>query len=242
MAARPSASAARLRRTPWLSAGVWALAAWAATVVPAGAELVHFSTGRVLSVRSVFIDPDGQALLLLRSGGTVACHVSLIARVTSDEVAHLDVAAMPEAPLDAERLASLLAPARPFAALVQAAARTHDVDADLVHAVIAAESSYAPDARSPKGALGLMQLMPATARQYAVKDPLDPAENVDAGVRHLKRLLDRFELSLALAAYNAGVGAVQRFGGVPPFAETRRYVQRVLQVLAVSKGGRTGAP
>jgi soluble lytic murein transglycosylase-like protein len=87
-----------------------------------------------------------------------------------------------------------------------------------------------------------MQLMPATARQYAVKDPLDPAENVDAGVRHLKRLLDRFELSLALAAYNAGVGAVQRFGGVPPFAETRRYVQRVLQVLAVSKGGRTGAP
>jgi soluble lytic murein transglycosylase-like protein len=105
------------------------------------------------------------------------------------------------------------------------------VDVRLVHAVIEAESNYQPRARSPKGAKGLMQLMPATARQYAVRDPYDPRANIDAGVRHLKDLLGRFDLGLALAAYNAGEGTVRRHGGLPPFAETQRYVARILQRL-----------
>ena len=79
--------------------------------------------------------------------------------------------------------------------------------------------------------MGLMQLMPETARRYAVADPYDPAANIDAGVRHLKTLLDRFELSLALAAYNAGEAAVERFRGIPPYPETQSYVRQVLRLL-----------
>ena len=85
--------------------------------------------------------------------------------------------------------------------------------------------------------MGLMQLMPATARQYAVTDPYDPESNLDAGIRHLRSLLDRFDLRLALAAYNAGEGAVRRYGGVPPFAETRNYVVRVMQRAGVASYG-----
>jgi len=118
---------------------------------------------------------------------------------------------------------------RPFAALIASAAVAYGVDERLVHAVIEAESNYQPRARSRTGAKGLMQLMPATARQYAVRDPYDPQANIEAGVRHLKDLLGRFELRLALAAYNAGEGAVRTYGGLPPFAETRRYVARVLE-------------
>jgi soluble lytic murein transglycosylase-like protein len=115
--------------------------------------------------------------------------------------------------------------------LIDTVSRTHGVSSRLVHAVVEVESGYAPAARSPKGAMGLMQLMPATARHYAVDDPYDPLANLDAGTRHLKSLLRRLDLPLALAAYNAGEGAVRRFGGIPPYAETRAYVRRVLQQL-----------
>jgi soluble lytic murein transglycosylase-like protein len=118
---------------------------------------------------------------------------------------------------------------RPYAEMIAAAATSHGVDVRLVHAVIEAESNYEPRARSRKGAKGLMQLMPATARQYAVKDPYDPRANIEAGVRHLKDLLSRFDVSLALAAYNAGEATIRRFGGVPPYAETKDYVARVLR-------------
>jgi soluble lytic murein transglycosylase-like protein len=93
------------------------------------------------------------------------------------------------------------------------------------------ESNYESRAVSPKGAMGLMQLMPATARQYALVDPFDPAQNLDAGLRHLRGLLDRYgkgRESLALAAYNAGEGAVTRYRGIPPFRETQDYVRRIL--------------
>ena len=106
------------------------------------------------------------------------------------------------------------------------------IDANLVRAVIQVESGYRPDARSHKGAMGLMQLMPQTARQYAVTRPFDPRANLEGGVKHLKALLERFDVSVALAAYNAGEAAVRRFGGIPPYRETRGYVDRVLHLVS----------
>jgi soluble lytic murein transglycosylase-like protein len=97
--------------------------------------------------------------------------------------------------------------------------------------MIQVESAYQPGARSRKGAMGLMQLMPETAKQYSVSNPYDPRANIDAGIRHLKSLLQQFDVSLALAAYNAGEAAVRKFGGVPPYRETRQYVTRILQLI-----------
>lgn len=116
-----------------------------------------------------------------------------------------------------------------FRDLVEQAARRYGLDPALVDAVVRAESGYDPQATSPAGAVGLMQLMPATARALGVADPYDPAQNVEGGVRYLRGLLDRFgDVALALAAYNAGPGAVVQFGGMPPYRETRAYVERVL--------------
>jgi soluble lytic murein transglycosylase-like protein len=117
------------------------------------------------------------------------------------------------------------------AAIDQAASR-HNVDPNLVRAVIKVESNFNPNAVSRKGAMGLMQLMPQTARQLKVANPFDPQQNVDAGVRHLKQLMENYggDVKLSLAAYNAGQGAVARSSGVPHFAETRNYVKRITQL------------
>lgn len=123
--------------------------------------------------------------------------------------------------------------------IVRDAAARYGVDADLIHAVIRAESDYDPRCRSHAGAMGLMQLMPGTAAGLGVADAWDPAQNVDGGTRYLRRQLDRFgDLRLALAAYNAGPGAVSRYGGVPPYDETRTYVQRVLEYLTERQSSR----
>jgi len=109
-------------------------------------------------------------------------------------------------------------------------AHLNDIPADLVRAVVQVESAFNPYARSPKGAMGLMQLMPATARQFGVRNPYNPIENVRAGVAYFRQLLDRYENNdqLALAAYNAGPGAVDKHGqSVPPYRETRDYVARI---------------
>jgi soluble lytic murein transglycosylase-like protein len=121
-----------------------------------------------------------------------------------------------------------LTPAEIDAAIQQAAAR-HNVDPNLVRAVIKVESNFNPNAVSRKGAMGLMQLMPQTARELHLTNPFDPEQNVDAGVRHLKSLMESFggDVRLTLAAYNAGAGAVERSGGVPHIAETRNYVRRI---------------
>ena len=128
-------------------------------------------------------------------------------------------------------------PALPYGEVVEAAAARHRVDPLLVHAVISVESRYRPDAVSRAGAQGLMQLMPGTARMLGVADPFDPRANVEGGVAYLRRLADEFGTVLALAAYNAGPGAVRKHGGVPPFPETRGFVRSVLLALIRLRAG-----
>lgn len=119
-----------------------------------------------------------------------------------------------------------------FRGEVQAAAQRHGVDEAIVRAIIHAESAFRPHVVSPKNAQGLMQLIPATARRFGVRDAFDPAQNIEGGVKYLAWLLKRYngDLTMAAAGYNAGEGAVDRYKGVPPYRETRQYVARVGQL------------
>jgi soluble lytic murein transglycosylase-like protein len=147
------------------------------------------------------------------------------------------------------RSGTATAPSRPSPADIEAAieqaAAHHNVDPNLVRAVIKVESNFNPNAVSRKGAMGLMQLMPQTARQLNVTNPFDPQQNVDAGVRHLKKLMESYggDVRMSLAAYNAGAGAVARSSGVPHFAETRNYVRRITELYNGGPGSRiVGSP
>ena len=191
-------------------------------VAPAEAGLVFFTSGRTMSVKGHRIE-GSTVLLFLRNGGEVVCDRRLVDRIEPDEAAYSVLAS-------AESLHRRL-PATPFTEIIESVSAQYGVDPILVHAVIEVESGYRPTVRSPKGAMGLMQLMPATARRYSVADPFDPQANIDAGTRHLRALLDQFEVPHALAAYNAGEASVKRFGGIPPYRETRSYVSRILQLV-----------
>jgi soluble lytic murein transglycosylase-like protein len=195
-----------------------------AAAAPARAELAFFAGGDTMSIKGHRL--DGESLVLsLRSGGEIVCDPSLVVRFAPDEVPYPEaeaavVAAVPT--LDAV----------PYGAIIDSMAAEHGVPARLVRAVIKVESDYQERARSRKGAMGLMQLMPGTARRFAVADPYNPQQNIEGGIKYLKTLLDRFpSTSLVLAAYNAGEAAVDRFHGVPPYAETRDYVSRILRIL-----------
>ncbi|MBD5636095.1 MAG: lytic transglycosylase domain-containing protein [Candidatus Eremiobacteraeota bacterium] len=131
----------------------------------------------------------------------------------------------------AQSVAFRVAVSANVASLVRREAQAASVDPALVAAIARTESNFDPAARSRTGAAGIMQLMPATAQALGVENPYDPAQNVRGGALYLRELLERFggDVRRAIAAYNAGPGAVERFGGVPPFAETKRYVERVLE-------------
>jgi soluble lytic murein transglycosylase-like protein len=216
-------------------AAVLTLVATAAAPGTASADRLVFKTGRAMSVAAVRVDGD-TLYVTFRNGGEAIVSSALVERIEADEVVpEPNVAATTATASDTSANLAAVSPAelaalaaRPFGTIIASAAAAHGVDVRLVHAVIEAESNYQPRARSRKGAKGLMQLMPATARQYAVRDPYDPQSNIEAGVRHLKDLLTRFDVRLALAAYNAGEGTVRSHGGLPPFAETRAYVARIL--------------
>jgi hypothetical protein len=202
------------------------------TAVPAGAEIVFLSSGRTLSVRSHRIDGES-VILTLRGGGEVTCDKTLIEKIEPDEVPYpepLPKALSVEAVLQAP--AAVLG-ATPYGEIITAASEAHGVDPLLVRALIQVESNYKARARSRKGAMGLMQIMPSTAREYKLRNPFDPKANVAAGVRHLKGLIDRWGVELGLAAYNAGEGAVKKFNGVPPYRETRNYVTKILSLAGV---------
>lgn len=203
--------------------------------VAAHADLVTLRGGRVLNVAAVAFDGD-TVVLTLRTGGQLRAPRDFVVEVTPDEVPWPEpepdpAVAAPEASAPDEADVDVSADA--LHVLITRMATEAGVDARLAHAVVRVESNYQADAVSPKGAMGLMQLMPATARQYDVVNPFDPAQNLAAGLRHLRGLLDRYgrgKEALALAAYNAGEGAVRRYQGIPPYRETRQYVERILSL------------
>jgi soluble lytic murein transglycosylase-like protein len=180
----------------------------------ARAEIALLSSGLTLKLDSHRVE-DGTVVLMLKGGGEMGVPPEAVRGFVPDEV--LDEVAVP-AGGDLREVAA-------------AAARRHGLDPELVMAVVSVESGFRPEAVSPKGARGLMQLMPRTAASLGVEDAFDPAQNLDGGARHLGQLLTLYggDLRRALAAYNAGEGAVLRHGGVPPYRETRAYVKKVLE-------------
>jgi soluble lytic murein transglycosylase-like protein len=196
------------------------------------AEVIIFANGRTMSVKGYRLSGD-TVTVTLRQGGEATFDRSLIADIAPDELPDL-LTPLPEI-AEVARATTRRVPleGRPFAALIETVALRHGIDPALVHAVIEAESNYRPTAKSHVGARGLMQVMPATGRDLGVKSAgmlMDPQQNLEAGVKYLKFLLERFngDLPTAIAAYNAGPGAVSRYDGIPPYPETQNYVRKVL--------------
>ena len=177
------------------------------------AEYVVLRSGQRLTVTSYQLNGDKYRLQM--AGGSVEIAAEEVVAIEPEEV----FTPVPATP----------AMKPPYRELVEAAAARYNVDADLIKSVIAVESNFDPKAVSPKKARGLMQLLPETAARLGVRNIEDPQENIDAGTRYLRELLEKYNnnLALALAAYNAGPERIQRYGRVPPFAETISYVRRV---------------
>ena len=183
------------------------------SALPASAEIALLSSGLTLKLEGHRVE-DGLVILMLEDGGEIGVPPETVRGFVPDEIVEEVVG-----PVGTD-----------IRSLAIAMARKHGLDPQLVLAVVGVESAFRPKAVSPKGAQGLMQLMPGTARSLGVADSFDPAQNLDGGVRHLGSLLTLYggDVSRALAAYNAGEGAVTRHGGIPPFKETREYVKRVM--------------
>jgi len=209
----------------------------------ARAELVVLTDGRFLKATAYEVRGDRMRVELY-GGGAVTLSMSRVERVVDDEIVpEPEGEPQPAAPVlavlewrfDPERAA----PATPYGDEIRAASEHHGVSADLVAALVRHESAFDRYAVSHKGARGLMQLMPATAKRFGLRDDehFVAERNLDAGTKYLRWLLDRYEgdAVLALAAYNAGEGTVARYGGVPPFRETREYLKRIYATLGLSE-------
>jgi soluble lytic murein transglycosylase-like protein len=194
------------------------------------AEMLFFANGRSMSVKDYRIAGD-IITVTLRHGGEASFDKSMVARIAPDEVPDAEPVEESVVPVAASSVA-LTSPeplkARPFAELIETVALRHGVDPALVHAVVQAESNYQPRAKSHVGARGLMQVMPTTGADFGVRNLYDPQANLEAGVQYLKFLLARFDLTRAIAAYNAGPANVRKYQGIPPFPETQNYVKKVL--------------
>ena len=196
---------------------------------PARAETAFFENGNSISVRGHRIDGDS-VVLMLPNGGEMVGSTSSIVRFGPDEVPLADPDPLAFTKTTSTTLSSSNS-GLPYGDIVDRMSAAYSVPADLVHAMIEVESGYDERAVSRTGAKGLMQLMPATARRFDVSNPFDARQNIEGGIRYLRTLLDQFPLKLAVAAYNAGENAVRRFNGVPPYAETRNYVTKVLALV-----------
>jgi hypothetical protein len=195
---------------------------------------VIFEDGRALRVEAVRFE-DGSAVLRTDAGLEVRVPASSIVAVEAavdapPEPDPIDVDGIREAAADLADETRWRRAAGRYADAIAGAADRHGIDRALLAAVAKVESNFDPFALSPKGACGMLQLIPATARRFGVHNLFDPQQNIEGGARYLRWLLDRFsgDVELALAGYNAGEGAVDRHGGVPPYRETRRYVVKVL--------------
>lgn len=198
--------------------------------MPARADIVRLTNGRVMNVEHCRFEGES-VVLILRGGGEVRAPREIVADILPDEVPFAKAVAL-EALAESKAAAAPKPSPAAIRAMVDRVAARVGLDNRLAHAVVRTESNYEPLAVSPKGAMGLMQIMPVVARIYQVVDPFDPESNLDAGMRHLRRLLTRFtDVRRALAAYNAGEGAVTRYGGIPPYRETETYVRRILTSL-----------
>ncbi len=200
-------------------------------------EIVVFTDGGFLKVEDFSVEGE-RVRLGLPSGGSMVISILRVARILEDEVSGEEPPA--PAPAVAFKLrfeVSQPRPGTPYADLIWAAGERHSLNPALLAAVARAESAFDPRAVSHKGARGLMQLMPATARRFGLSssEVFEPAKSLDAGARYLSWLADRFEDDLArvLAAYNAGEGTVDRYGGVPPYRETRNYLKRIYSELGL---------
>ena len=209
------------------------------------ADLVVFDDGRVIRAEELVV-ADGVATLDLEGGARIQVPDSRIARIepAPDLPPPVEAATEPTA----EQMSSLADSLRPaerwrdiagrYADDIAAAADRHGLDRALLAAVAKTESNFDPFAVSPKGACGLLQLMPATAQRFGVTDVFDPDQNLEGGARYLRWLIDHFDgrLDLALAGYNAGERAVERHRGIPPYRETMRYVAKVLDGTIAGQG------
>ncbi len=186
------------------------------------------NTGFRLAIKSH--DSAGSLTRLFLVGGGVA-------EVQTASIHHFEADEYTPPPPASARAAGTPLEATGLHQIVQSSGERHGLDPDLIHSVIRAESAGNPRAVSVKGAIGLMQLMPDTARTLNVSDVFDPAQNVEAGTRYLRRLLDAYksDLALALAAYNAGPEKVAAYRGIPPYRETRSYVSRVIRAFNQKK-------
>jgi hypothetical protein len=204
-----------------LTLALWIAAAFTTCAADARADYFVLRNGARLNVTAYQL--AGERYHVAVNGGTAEIAVADVVAIEPEEI----FPAAPRMPLEQA----------PYGQLIRNASKKYGVDVDLLFSVIAAESNFNSKAVSRRGARGLMQLLPATASRFGVKNIFDPVENIDAGTRYLRELMARYQgdLVLTLAAYNAGPGAVERYGRVPPYNETISYVRAIRKTYAQRK-------